>query len=143
MTPENSDKPPIPCVLLIDDNEMDNEFHTIMIEETNLVSHVLSALDGEEGLKVIKETAGTEKEPTLIFLDINMPGMDGFEFLEIYKNLSSEFQLDSTILLMLTTSLMDQKRFEETCIPQLKGYLHKPLTSDKFRNLIAHHLGRA
>ena len=111
-------------VLLIDDNIDDNYFHNLILEESNIVSDVKTADDGFLALAYLRSI---NKFPDLIFLDANMPKMNGWEFIEEYKRLSSEVNLNS-IIIMLTTSLnpLDKKRALST--PGLSGFETKPLT---------------
>ena len=99
----------INCILLVDDNPADNEFHTIKIRDANICNHIKVAIDGPKALSyIIKSGEEGENEsfpkPDLIFLDINMPGMNGFEFLEEYKKLDERLK-SKVVIIMLTTSL--------------------------------------
>ena len=127
------------CFLLIDDNEADNVYHEIVIEEANCVKKVISVQSAKDGLELLK--GGEEKEPptpNIIFLDINMPGMNGWEFLDEYQQLNSEQQADM-IVVMLTTSLNpdDRKRAEK--IEAIKDFKTKPLTTDMLQEILKKH----
>ncbi|MEZ5329040.1 MAG: response regulator [Verrucomicrobiales bacterium] len=124
-------------VLLVDDNDMDNEFHKIVIEDTDLADSIAVAFNGKEAIDTLQATAGTPEEPTLILLDINMPVMNGFEFLEALKDLRSKLSLQSIVIVMLTTSLLDEDRYRTESTPGLKGYMHKPLTDESFREIVS------
>src|SRR5690349_10546394 len=89
------------CVMLIDDNEDDNFFHKIVLKETGIAEYIKVAESGFEALDFLKQE---NKIPELIFLDINMPKMNGWEFLEEYRKLNDE-QKARVIIIMLTTSL--------------------------------------
>jgi CheY-like chemotaxis protein len=130
----------INCVLLIDDNSADNEFHKIIIRKTNVFNHIRVATNGEEALSyLIKAGEQGQSEsfpkPDLIYLDINMPRMNGFEFLAAYKKLDEQLK-SKEIIIMLTTSLNpdDQKRalnYEE-----VKEFQIKPLTDKTVQETI-------
>lgn len=122
----------INCILLIDDNPADNEFHTIKIRKSNTCNHIKVATDGHEALAYLIKSGdqgGLDPypKPDLIYLDINMPGMNGFEFLEEYKNLDEQLK-SKVVIIMLTTSLNpdDQKRAEANT--EVKEFQNKPLT---------------
>lgn len=127
------------CFLLIDDNEADNVYHEIVIEEANCVEKVISVQSAKDGLELLK---GNEEKkpptPNIIFLDINMPGMNGWEFLDEYQKLNSEQQADM-IVVMLTTSLNpdDRKRAEK--IKAIKDFKTKPLTTDMLQEILEKH----
>ena len=75
----------INCILVVDDNEGDQFLAEHLIKKYLPDTQQLKAYDGEEALRVIAES---DVKPDIILLDINMPGMDGFEFLEAYNQLA-------------------------------------------------------
>ena len=89
------------CVLLIDDNDDDNFYHRIILNETGVTRHIEVAETGYQALNFLRKV---QQIPELIFLDINMPKMNGWEFLEHYRKLSLE-QKNEAVIIMLTTSL--------------------------------------
>ncbi|MEI6900949.1 MAG: response regulator [Bacteroidota bacterium] len=114
------------CVLLVDDNEADNYLHTLVLKESSITDNIEIAMDGEEALDFLT-SRGKDLPPDLIFLDINMPVMDGWTFLEEYEKLD-EILKSKVVILMLTTSVnpSDKNRME-----QWNGsvdFLNKPLT---------------
>jgi len=121
----------INCILLIDDNPADNEFHTIKIKRAQVCNHIKIAIDGPKALDYLVKSgqegqSETHPKPDLIFLDINMPGMNGFEFLEEYKKLDEELK-SKVVIVMLSTSLNpdDQKKATEN--EDVKEFQNKPL----------------
>ncbi len=92
------------CILLIDDNPDDNFFHERVIRKNNYTNCVIakeSAEDALDYLKAFDENQASEID--LIFLDINMPRMNGWDFLDEYNKLDKELQR-GVIVIMLTTS---------------------------------------
>ncbi len=73
------------CILLIDDNPADNYFHKMVIEEMNIASHITISESGEDALAYLKDS--NNLIPDLIFLDINMPKMSGWDFLKEFNKL--------------------------------------------------------
>lgn len=126
-------------VLLVDDSDSTNLYNQKVIDNCGLASNCITAINGEEALKVLRNAKeGKETNIDIIFLDINMPAMDGWEFLEAAKSedLLPEQQV---ILIMLTTSLdpEDLKRAES--YKQVKDYLTKPLTEEKIKEILDKH----
>ncbi len=127
-------------ILLVDDDEPTNFLHKMIIGKTGFVEEVATALNGIEALKYIKDAVkGKHPEPDLIFLDINMPAMNGWEFLEEYKKLD-DVKKRQFVVVMLTTSLNpdDKKRAEEE-YGIVNGFINKPLTKDILREIIEKH----
>ena len=121
------------CVLLVDDDKHDNFFHNIVLEDAGIANQIKIAINGREALDLItsKGSSGQPEsmcpQPELIFLDLNMPVMDGWEFLEEYQK-TGDYHHGNTVIIILTTSLnpADEKRAEK----MIKSgcYLNKPLT---------------
>ena len=92
------------CIMLIDDNSDDNFYHERIIKKNKAAEKVISIESGAEAIEYLKKKKEHEHtHPELIFLDINMPGMNGWEFIEEYRKLDHELQ-SKVIITMLTTS---------------------------------------
>lgn len=122
-------------ILLIDDDEGTNFYNKFLIKETNIARNVAVAKNGKIALEFLTSTgkfahnAPRYPRPDIIFLDINMPVMDGFEFMEAYEELPDE-QKANMVVVMLTTSL-DQKDLRRAKqFGELKGFMNKPLTKN-------------
>ncbi|MEO8764032.1 MAG: response regulator [Ginsengibacter sp.] len=120
------------CVMLIDDDEDDNYFHQVVLKKMDFANHIEIAEGGPEALDYLKR----EKDvPDIIFLDINMPGMNGWDFLEEYKKLTAS-QKKSVIIIMLTTSIspLDKKNAEN--IPEISSFYSKPMTQEMLLDIL-------
>lgn len=122
----------ISCILLVDDNPADNQFHKIRITKAGVAEHIQIVTSGQAALDYIKKSgepnqSASYPKPELILLDINMPGMNGFEFLEEYKKLDDALK-SKVVIVMLTNSLNpdDQKRAMET--KEISEFQNKPLS---------------
>ncbi|MBO9567012.1 MAG: response regulator [Niastella sp.] len=131
------------CVLLIDDDEPTNFLNKMIIEETGYVKEVKvtqSARDALDYLSGKQQSAEGGKLPTpeLILLDINMPAMDGWEFLERYDKLSPE-QKAAIIVVMLTTSFNPEDESKASRISYISSYRNKPLTQETVIEILKEH----
>ena len=113
------------CIVLVDDDADDNYFHKMIIDEMGVTEHLEVTCSGFEAIDFLKKK--NQPSPELIFLDINMPKMSGWEFLEEHSKLKEE-QKAKVIVIMLssTKNPEDVKRaagFSETI-----EFNYKPLT---------------
>ena len=115
---------PIERIILIDDNEMDNVYHQVILQRVGFAGELLTFESGTEALRYLR--SDDLNLPTLIFLDINMPGMDGFEFAEQATPLLAD--KPTTTIMMLTSSGSESDRLRASSIAIIKGFLTKPLT---------------
>jgi CheY-like chemotaxis protein len=93
----------IKSIMLIDDNPNDNFFHQRVISKFDKEIEVQVNEDAVTALEKLKNSDADESKPDIIFLDINMPIMNGWEFLEEYRKLLPTQQTE-LIIIMLTTS---------------------------------------
>ncbi|WKL49599.1 response regulator [Flavobacterium pectinovorum] len=117
-------------IMLVDDNKIDNFFHERVIKKYNAAIKVIIKESAKEALYFLQNKDYSKNSPTsVIFLDINMPGMNGWEFLEEYKNLDKNLQC-KLIVVMLTTSQNpdDIEMAKKNNI--LFGFKTKPLDKD-------------
>lgn len=123
-------------ILLVDDDDITNFLHKTLLEDLNITSHIRVANTGKEALQLIQEQWQDDHEHVqendrkLILLDINMPGMDGFEFLEVSK----ELDLHNTYVAMLSSSPLEADRTKASRY-QVIDYIEKPLTRTKLQEL--------
>jgi len=120
-------------VLLLDDNLATNYFHKKIIEKSNSVERVLEFRSGINALKYLEQD-GIEP-PELIMVDINMPIMSAWEFLEKLQKLKKESKIKTKVIL-LSTSLSPADKEKADKIPLIKEVLLKPLTKDSIHNVI-------
>lgn len=117
-------------VLLIDDDEPTNFIHKKIIQSSGLVDNVHVVQGGQAALEYLGNNSNRDPEallPDLIFLDINMPAMDGWEFLVQFEKLKL-LQKENIVIVMLTTSLNPDDELKAKGIKEVYGYRNKPLT---------------
>lgn len=123
--------PIINCVLLIDDDDVNNFINARILKKLSITEDIKVCPNGEEGLRHLHHLASHSEEfPDLILLDINMPVMDGFEFLDRFSSL--DFKEKRPVVIMLTTSSNEKDLHQLNQYPHVAGYLNKPLNEGKF-----------
>lgn len=122
-------------VLLIDDDNINNHLNKLLVTELGITDRVQVVLDGYQALDYINQHLGNC--PQLILLDINMPAMDGFEFLDALDKIVIPNKQE-LVIVMLTTSknprdMATLKRFGDY------DYISKPLTEEKLIHILQKH----
>jgi CheY-like chemotaxis protein len=130
-------------ILLVDDDETTNFVNTRLLTRMNIAKEIKSVSNGKEALEFLKASCGENSGegnvcPDLIFLDIKMPVLDGFGFLEKYREEGLD-HLDHIIIMMLTSSasfydLEKLKKYEK-----VKKHLPKALTENDVREILKEH----
>ncbi len=130
---------PLREILLIDDSESDNFVHSRVIKKAKVTEKVTIKYSGEEGIEYLKTLINEDyPRPSLIFLDINMPGMDGWEFLEHYEKLE-DAQKAHVVIAMLTTSTSPVDRDKAKEFNLLQHFDNKPLTEENLMKVLRNH----
>lgn len=123
----------LPLILLIDDNTDDNYLHRRRIKKADAAERVEVCLDGKEALDFLKRMHATSEHdlphPDLIFLDINMPLMNGWEFLDEYDKLPAEMK-GNPVIIMLSTSPNHNDKERAMSYSVVQEYRVKPLSED-------------
>lgn len=123
--------PFIPTLMLIDDSEIDQMIYRRIVKKSGIVGDLLQFTEADKALAHLKDD--TEVKPDLILLDINMPGMDGFEFLETAtKEIGA---ISCPVVVMLTTSLNPRDEERARSFELVRDFLHKPLSVDHLKTL--------
>lgn len=121
--------------VLIDDDEATNVYNRTVIKYTGYIKEIISFEMATDALTFLTTPLDNMyPNPDVLFLDINMPGMNGWEFLDEYDKLSVD-QKAKVLVVMLTTSLNPDDR-EEARRRGIGGFVGKPLTDYHLRDLM-------
>lgn len=122
-------------ILLVDDNEADCFLHRRVIRKLHCAKRIVAVEDGQECLDYLTtEHDGQLPRPDLIFLDLNMPRVDGWQFLDRYESSSIEHR---PVIVLLTTSLNPDDELRASAIESLSGFQRKPLTTNRLRDVLS------
>jgi len=133
--------PLLKSILLIDDDEISNLFNKIFIRKLNVAFDVKVVLNGKEALDFLISFQNTPNVllPCLLLLDIKMPIMDGWQFLEAYETDINQSMKDNIAIVLLTTSGDEGDLIKAMKNPNIKEFIQKPLSEQTFRELIETH----
>ncbi len=117
------------CIMLIDDDEDDNFFHRIVVEESGFAKSIKIS---ETAVEALEWFQSADRLPDLLFLDLNLPKMNGWEFAEELEKLNLP---QRPVIIMLTTSYSP---FDKQKAVQFKinGFETKPLDKEKLRDIL-------
>ena len=126
-------------ILLVDDDTTNNFLNELLLKRLEVAERITVAENGNQALDLLAESP-EPGDPALILLDVNMPGLNGIQFLEAYQQLP-EARHKATVIIMLTTTMdaRDLGRLEEL---HIAGLVSKPLTKEKVDNILQLHFRR-
>ena len=123
----------VQTIMLVDDNKADNVYHKVIINMAGFDGDIVVFQYAEDALAYLQSEQ--EKLVDLILLDINMPRMNGFEFLQEYGRLSAA-QKAKAVIVMLTTSLNPDDETHARTVSDVRGFMNKPLTVESFQEIV-------
>ena len=127
---------PLNCVLLVDDDEINNFITEKLIKKTGICKKVKTSMNGEEALLYLAKSCCSFEEgyPELILLDANMPEMNGIEFMESFNQIN--LNTNTKVKIVVLTSSDNPKDKEKMQELGAEAYLNKPLTEEKLLSVI-------
>nr|WKN39459.1 response regulator [Tunicatimonas sp. TK19036] len=127
---------PFGKVFIIDDDEITRFLLITKLEKYGFASQYHTFASAKEALAFLKNTRDNPLElPDLIFLDINMPDMDSWAFLERYENLFFS-NIKNIHVCILTSSVFEKDIERANAHPLVDEYLVKPIQNDSLKNLV-------
>lgn len=121
-------------VLIIDDDPIHNMVSSKLIEKAQFAHKTDKVLSGKLALQYLERTIEENTLPDLIFLDINMPLMDGWEFLDRFKDMKKNLGKEVYIL-MLTSSISPDDIERSQHHPMVFDFVTKPLSLEKLKDI--------
>ena len=131
---------PLNLIMLVDDDDTTNYVNQRALTRTRAAREIKIFTNGEKALQYLQQAcqpgaAQTHPCPDLIFLDIKMPIMDGFEFLEAYRQLGLENTIPTKIMMLTSSaSFYDLKRLETYA--EVKRHFSKPLADQDIKEIL-------
>ena len=130
-------------ILLIDDSDADNHFHKLIIGRSGIKCKLTSISSSHDALELLQNGISAEDStlaplPQVVFLDINMPRMNGWSFLEEYGKLN-ESQKGTAVIVMLTTSLNPDDLQQAKKYGEISEFRNKPLSQAIMMDIISRH----
>ena len=125
-------------VCLIDDDKVYQFTSKMILEATQLTSNISTFFNGQEAIDFFLDPANQTIEalPDVIFLDINMPVMNGWNFLEAYNKIF--YSLPKKILIYVVSSSVDESDMERSkSYASVTDYVIKPINKEKYRLLLS------
>ena len=131
-------------VLIIEDDPTTSYLHKRLLQGFEVAHQIEIANDGEEAIQLIKQYIDSENEdkiPQLIFVDLDMPFMDGFQFLEAFKKLNFRKERNAPVVLAVLTSSISRQDMRRARDSSVNAYIIKPLTKEKIMELMEEQFG--
>jgi CheY-like chemotaxis protein len=126
----------IKLIAIVDDDEVHQFTLKKQIEFSGLSDEIIVFSDGEEVFKHFESNLNNpERIPDVIFLDINMPIMDGWDFVSEFKRLKSSLTKEVSIF-MVSSSIREEDIRRAKGILEISDYIVKPISSQTLFNLI-------
>ena len=123
--------------LIVDDDETSTFLNKVLLKNLNSDITVNTAANGQEAIRVL-QNAFKDKEfgGCLLLLDVQMPTLDGWEFLQIYEETFSQMQRKQIVLLLLSNHIGSEIDQKVAQFKSVKACLTKPLTNKGLKHIV-------
>jgi CheY-like chemotaxis protein len=123
-------------VLLVDDDHIFNFLNEKIIARIGFANEIHTASNGQEAINIISRLSqNSSTVPEIIFLDLNMPVMDGFEFIETFNTMDLPEQ--ERMVIIVVSSSADPRDIERVQSMGVKYYISKPVTEESIRLVLS------
>lgn len=122
----------LPYIMLVDDNEIDLFLHEKLIRLSGISEHIVHFTTAREALESLSKNTVI---PNIILLDIQMPEMDGFDFLNVYEQMT-HINKDNTRIFMVSSSLDFGDISKAKANPLVAEFIKKPLNVKELKDLL-------
>ena len=124
-------------LIMIDDDEMYHKISQLMVKEYSPVDEVISSTDAKATLEFLDENKeNADNLPDYIFVDLNMPGYDGWDFLSGYQKICNSFR--KAVKVYVVSSSIDPKDISRSkAYTFVKSFIMKPLSQEFLHELTA------
>lgn len=123
-----------PMVFFIDDDPLSNKFNTMLIRKIHPDVEIKTFTKAEDALADLKNAQS--QKPEVIFLDLNMPVMNGWDFMAEFKKIGLDIEV---VVLTSSNDSSDKEKAEKNI--QIKDYVVKPLTKNAFSSVVKKFFG--
>jgi CheY-like chemotaxis protein len=127
----------VKTVLLVDDDNMTNFLHQRVLSKSSICADVKVAKNGQEGIQKLIElnqVLASKDDTVVVFLDLNMPILDGWGFLQEYAKNKNNLKFNTKIFVLSSSINPDDKeKAEENA--NVDQYIYKPLTTSSLQSL--------
>lgn len=123
-------------VLLIDDDEIVNSINKVIIQHAKFAEEIIAENFAANAITYLKSLS-VDELPRAIFLDVNMPEMNGWDFVEEYEKL--EVDTDGVKIIMLTSSINPRDQKRALSISHIKAFVTKPLSPELLDKIYEEH----
>ncbi|MCC5919298.1 MAG: response regulator [Cyclobacteriaceae bacterium] len=124
------DAPALPKVCIIDDDFLFVKLTKLLLEKSNFCSNVEIFKNGQEALQHFSST--DKWDTNIIFLDLNMPELDGWGFLQRYREIRPQ---SPPIIYIVSSSIDPKDKARANDDPLIEGFLSKPLKMDTLKSI--------
>lgn len=124
-------------VLLVDDDDIVNSINKVIIKHAKFADEIVSETIASNAISYIKKQQEAGTLPELIFLDINMPEMDGWDFVDEYVKLGLDEE--GPRIIMLTSSINPRDENRASLIDEITDFMSKPLSPEILEKIYKEH----